>query len=191
MATQKEIALFGAFSLGCTFSNGMKIVHMPPESILEQSVKHVCLGLRGFSYLTYQETIVQDHLTFYLVRVWSCPYCGKLYWHTQENQKMYGEQALMWTRQKKFIELNGFDTRMIPPESFYAVLMYEDTDTQGYMANYDVLDTISTPISNQEYQPQVVNLQDLGQLDNKQKQKEVSSKQEKKDIESSFDSIDW
>lgn len=189
MATQKEIALFGAFTLGCTFKSGMKTVHMPPENINEIGIKHVCLDLKGFSYLNPIETVVQDGLIYYSVRIWSCPYCGKMYWFVQEISRLFGEQAVMLKNQKKMLEMQGFDTRMIPPESYYSVLMSDEGDLESYNVSYDTLD-ISLE-NNENYQQEPVDLNNLASLDNsKLKEKEIE-KEGLDNIKNSFDSIDW
>lgn len=208
MATQKEIALLGAFSMGCTFKNGMKIVHMPADDINAQTVKHVCMELRGFSFLQPIETIVQDHLTYWIVRVWSCPYCGKLYWFTSEAGRLFGEQAIIHNQQKKFMQMRGMDTRMVPPESFYAVLMTDEDDTNmNYNPSFDSLDTDSSATNLSyingldqanifdQYNPQTnqapINLDALDPMKSSSSSKQIAKKQELEHVQSQFDDIDW
>lgn len=201
MATQKEIALLGAFSMGCTFKNGMKIVHMPADDITAQTVKHVCMELRGFSFLQPIETIVQDHLTYWIVRVWSCPYCGKLYWFTSEAGRLVGEQAVIHNQQKKFMQMQGIDTRMVPPESFYSVLMTDEDDTNmNYNPSFDTLDTdvsgnnlnfIDFDTQNIPSNQAPINLDALDPMLSSSSIKQKAKQDELKHAQSQFDNIDW
>lgn len=201
MATQKEIALLGAFSMGCTFKNGMKIVHMPADDINAQTVKHVCMELRGFSFLQPIETIVQDHLTYWIVRVWSCPYCGKLYWFTSEAGRLAGEQAVIHNQQKKFMQMQGIDTRMVPPESFYSVLMTdEDNTNMNYNPSFDTLDTdvsgnnlnfIGFDTQNIPSNQAPINLDALDPMLSSSSIKQKAKQDELKHAQSKFDNIDW
>lgn len=201
MATQKEIALLGAFSIGCTFKNGMKIVHMPADDINAQTVKHVCMELRGFSFLQPIETIVQDHLTYWTVRVWSCPYCGKLYWFTSEAGRLVGEQAVIHNQQKKFMQMQGMDTRMVPPESFYSVLMTDEDDTNmNYNPSFDTLDTdvsgnnlnfIGFDTQNIPSNQAPINLDALDPMVSSSSIKQKAKQEELKHAQSQFDNIDW
>lgn len=201
MATQKEIALLGAFSMGCTFKNGMKIVHMPADDINAQTVKHVCMELRGFSFLQPIETIVQDHLTYWTVRVWSCPYCGKLYWFTSEAGRLVGEQAVIHNQQKKFMQMQGMDTRMVPPESFYSVLMTDEDDTNmNYNPSFDTLDTdvsgnnlnfIGFDTQNIPSNQAPINLDALDPMLSSSSIKQKAKQDELKHAQSQFDNIDW
>lgn len=201
MATQKEIALLGAFSMGCTFKNGMKIVHMPADDITAQTVKHVCMELRGFSFLQPIETIVQDHLTYWIVRVWSCPYCGKLYWFTSEAGRLVGEQAVIHNQQKKFMQMQGIDTRMVPPESFYSVLMTDEDDTNmNYNPSFDTLDTdvsgnnlnfIGFDTQNIPSNQAPINLDALDPMLSSSSIKQKAKQDELKHAQSKFDNIDW
>lgn len=201
MATQKEIALLGAFSMGCTFKNGMKIVHMPVDDINAQTVKHVCMELRGFSFLQPIETIVQDHLTYWTVRVWSCPYCGKLYWFTSEAGRLVGEQAVIHNQQKKFMQMQGMDTRMVPPESFYSVLMTDEDDTNmNYNPSFDTLDTdvsgnnlnfIGFDTQNIPSNQAPINLDALDPMLSSSSIKQKAKQDELKHAQSQFDNIDW
>ena len=201
MATQKEIALLGAFSMGCTFKNGMKIVHMPTDDINAQTVKHVCMELRGFSFLQPIETIVQDHLTYWIVRVWSCPYCGKLYWFTSEAGRLVGEHAVIHNQQKKFMQMQGIDTRMVPPESFYSVLMTDEDDTNmNYNPSFDTLDTdvsgnnlnfIGFDTQNIPSNQAPINLDALDPMLSSSSIKQKAKQDELKHAQSQFDNIDW
>lgn len=134
MATQKEIALWGAFNLGHTFKNNMQVVKMDSGSIQEPTVRHTCVQAKGFIQLPHFQTCIQDYLKYYRVDLWGCPHCGKLYWYTQEIGQVIGEQAVALRAQRNLARAQGYDIIQIPRQEFYnTVMTFDDVpDLQAY-----------------------------------------------------------
>lgn len=130
MATQKEIALWGAYNLGHVFKQNMQVVKVPDDSIGFALIRHVCVQARGFTMLPKSETIIQDYLKYIQVHLWGCPHCGKLYWYTQLIDTLVGEQAVMLRNYKRMLNEQGYDINMIPPQTYYNIHMVSEDAPQ-------------------------------------------------------------
>lgn len=128
MASEKAIALFGAYQLHHPFKVGMKITKMPMDAVGKQRIRHICLEGRGLSYLYPKTTTLRDKTTFHQVTIWGCPYCGRFYYHTERVGELYGEPLLQWKQQAKVLTMQGRPTDTIPNESFYAQYMVDQSD---------------------------------------------------------------
>lgn len=169
MANKKEIALWVAFNLGHSFKQNMQVVRMSEDSLQELQIRHVCLPGSGFTMLQKNETTIQDYLKYYHVQVWGCPYCGKLYWYTEEVGQVLGDEAVMLRKQKKLLEMNGYSTQQIPNQSFYNVVMTEpDITVQGVdwgmEQDQDLSDFDTSDANNDELEDQTNELDKLNDI---------------------------